>query len=260
MEQIGNKEIVVGWSSGVIGERNSRRTECGGKEGNILVESLETDMETKLKNAFTASFKTANVGFIAWCVWASITIGCLALWKMTGVRWIALVGVGSLCLALADILLAFAAQTMNQVVRVIAKLKGKSKDFFREEEKECSLSKTAAECYGFMKHFFNRSQSSYDRYSMKRTHNRHVGNNARSYRSASRQATHSSGDDGSDDSGDSNSGESEPPGSSRHTARLKLSQTFSSKSNSFSYPWRFSHAFGCWFMPHRKGSAWRWSA
>jgi hypothetical protein len=260
MEQVRNKEITVVWSSGAIGG-NSRGAECGGKEGNVLTNVFETKSDVDLKNSFTSTFKIANVGFIVWCILVPITIVCLAFWKATGVRGIAFAGVGFFCLAFSGILLAFAAQTLNQIVRIIAKLKGKAKDFFREEEKECSLSKAAAECYGFVKHIFNRGRSNYDRYEMQHPHNRHVGNNARSYRS-SRQATHSSGDDGSDNSGDSDSGESEPPGLSRHTARprLKLSQTFYSKSNNFSCLWRFLRALGCWCMACRKRSFERWSA
>jgi hypothetical protein len=222
-----------------------------------LTEIFETKSDADLKNAFKSTFKIANVGLIVWCFLVGITLVSLTFWSVTGIRWISLVGAGSLCLALAGIWLAFASQTLNQIVRIIAKLNGKAKDFFREEEKECSLSKTAAECYGFIKHIFNRGRNSYDDYGINYTYNRHVGNNARSYRSSSRQAAHSSGDDGSDDS---DSGDSEPPEPSHHATRLKLPQIFYSKSNSFSSPWRLLHVFGCWCTPYRKRPFWRWSA
>jgi hypothetical protein len=262
MEQAWNKGMATGRSYDIIERGNGRAAERGGKEGNALTGNIEATSDVKLKKAFTSSCKTSNTGFMAWCVLVLNTFLCLALGKVTGVRWISFVGVGSVLLAFVGILWAFAWQTVNQIVRIVAKLKGKDRDFFREEEKECSLSKAAAEYCGFVKRVFNREQNEAkrdcNRYEVKYTRNLHVRNNARSYRSASRPMfARSSGDGGSDDSGDSDSGDS--PGPSHHTA-LKLSKTFNGKSNSFSCPWRFSRAFGCRRMPRRKCSLWRWSA
>jgi hypothetical protein len=256
MEQIGTRKGRRPGRISSSGEK-SRETEGGGREGHTLTEYMETNLDAKLKDIFKSSFKTGNAGFIAWTVLMFVTLVCLTLWMTTGVRWIAFAVAGSSCLACAGILLAFVAQSVNQIVRGIAKLKGKAQDFFKEEEKECSLSKAAAECFGFVGRIFNRGRGHYDSYGVKHIPNRHAGNNARSYRSASHRASaHSSGDGGNDDSGDS---DSEPPASHR-TAQLKLSQTFNSKSNSFPCLWRLLHVFGCCCMPCRKRSPWRWSA
>jgi hypothetical protein len=236
MERAWNKEMAAARPRGVIEVESSRATEGGGKEGNALTGNIEVESDAKLKQAFKSSFKTANAGFIAWCVLVFITLLCLALWKVTGVRWIAFVGVGSVLLATAGIFLAWAAQTVNQVVRFAAKRKGKDRDFFKEEEQECSLSKAAAECYGFVKHVFNRDQLDYNRYEVKCSHNLHVGNNARSYRGSRHPAfAHSSGDGGNDDSGDSDSGD--PPGPSHHTAlKPKSRDSLSTYNQMINYP------------------------
>jgi hypothetical protein len=92
---------------------------------------------------------------------------------VTEVRWISFAAVSAICLAFVGILLALTAQTVNQIVRFIAKLKGKAKDFFKEEEKECSLSKAAAECFGFVGRIFNRGRSHNDSYGVKPIPNRH---------------------------------------------------------------------------------------
>jgi hypothetical protein len=264
MEQTGNNGMAAtDLPCDIIGRGNSRETERSGKEGNVLTGTVETKSDARLKKSFRLTSNTSNAGFIEWCVLVVTMLLCLSLWKVTGVQWLLFAGTASLLLAVPGIILAFAAETVTQVVRLIAKLAGKGRDFFREEEKECSLSKAAAECYGFVKRVFNQDRNEakcgYNRHEVKDTLNRRAGNNARSYRRASRPAfAHSSGD-GGDDSGDSDSGD--PPEPSRHTAQpqLKLSQIFYSKSNKFSYPWRFQRAFGCWRLPCRKCAVRRWA-
>jgi hypothetical protein len=84
--------------------------------------------------------------------------------------------------------------------------------------------------------------------------------NTRARHRAPRQAlAHSSHDGGrgDDDSGDSDQGD--PPGPSHHTAPLKLSQPFFSKSNSPSYRRRFLYALRCWRMSCGKRSDGRWA-
>jgi hypothetical protein len=261
MERTWNKGMAAVCTCGVIEEESSRETGGGGKEGNVLTGSnIEAQSDAKLKKMFKSSFKTSNAGFLAWCVLGVCALFFLVLWRATGIRWFAFIGAGSLCLASVGIVLAFAAQTVNQIVRAVAKWKGKCRGFFSEEEKECSLSKAAAECCGFVKRVFSRDRNEAkrhcNRYEVKYTHNQHARNNARSYRSASRPAfTHSSGDDG-DDSGESDSGD--PPGPLHHTA-LKLSPTLYSQSNNSSCPWRSSRASGCWRMSCRRRSPWRWA-
>jgi hypothetical protein len=242
---------------------NSRETGGGGKEENGLTENIETKSDAKLKKAFKSTFKTANAGFIAWCVLLLNAVLCLVFWKMTGARWISFVGAGSFFLAICGIFTAFAAQTFNQSVRLDAKFKGKGKDFFREEEKECSLPKTAVECYGLVKRVFNRggkkTKHGHSRFEVKHIRNRRTASNARASRRVPRPAfAHSShgGSGGNDDSGDSDSGD--PPGSSHHTA-LKLSQHFFRKSNSPSYRRRF-FALRCWRVSCGKRSDRRWVA
>jgi hypothetical protein len=266
VEQIENKETVAASSCHMERKGSSRKTEGGGKEENVLTENIETKSDAKLKRRFRLSFKRANAGFIAWCALMVIMLICLSLVMATGAQWIALLGAGAFLLGIPAIFLALAAQTSNQAVRIDAKFKGKDKDFFKEDEKECSLSKTAAECYGFVKRVFNRvgneSKHEHSRYEVKHIQNRRTARNARSCRRAPRPAfAHSShdggGGDGSDDSGDSDQGD--PPGPSHHTAPLKLSQFFYRKSNSTSYRRRFLYALRYWRVSCGKRSGGRWA-
>jgi hypothetical protein len=265
VEQIENKETAAALSCHMAGKGDSRETGGYGKEENTLPENTGAKSDAKLKSRFKRSFKTANVGFIAWCALMAIMLICMALWMSTGVQWVAFIGAGSFLLGIPAISLALAAQTTNQAVRIDAKFKGKDKDFFREDEKECSLSKTAAECYGFVKRVFNKggkvTKHEHSRHEAKYTRNRRTAGNARSCRRAPRPAfAHSShgGGGGDDDSGDSDQGD--PPRPSHHTAPLKLFQPFHRKSNNPSHRRRFSRALRCWCMPCRKGSNGRWAA
>jgi hypothetical protein len=204
VEQIENKETMAALSCHTAEKGNSRETGGGGKEENVLAENIETKSDAKLKGRFKLSFKTANVGFIAWCVLMAIMLGCTALWVATGIQWLAFIGAGAFLLAMPAIFLAFAAQTSNQFVRFDAKFKGKDKDFFKEDEKECSLSKTAAECYGFVKRVFNRGgkETKHKRclYEAKHISSRRTASNARSCHRAPRPAfAHSSHDGGGGD-------------------------------------------------------------
>jgi hypothetical protein len=260
----GTKENATVLSYRMAEREDSRKTGGGGKEENRLTENIETKSDTKLRKAFKSTFKTANVGIIAWCVLLLNAVLCLALWKMTGARWISFVGAGSFLSAIGGIFTAFAAQTSNQFVRLDAKFKGKGKDFFSEEEKECSLSKTAAECYGFVKRVFNqdgkKTKHYYERHKVKYASNRRTANNARAYHRAPRPAfarpSHDGGG-GDDDSGDSDQGD--PPGPLCHTAiTLTPYQTSHRKSNNPSFRRRPARAFGCWRMPRGKRSHRRW--
>jgi hypothetical protein len=248
-------------SRDIMGNEDSCETGGSGKGVNGLTESIETKSDVKLKNAFKSTFKTSNAGIIAWFLLLFNTLLCLAFWKATGARWISFIGASSFLLAIGGIFTATAAQTLNQFVRLNAKLKGKGKDFFRDEEKESSLSKTVAECYCLVKNVFNRggreAKCGYGRYKVKHIRNRRMISYAHSCRRTPRPAfTRSSHGGDGDDSGDSDQGD--PPGPSSHTA-LKLSQTFRRESNSSSHRRRFSRVIGCWRMPHGGRPGWRWS-
>jgi uncharacterized membrane protein YgcG len=266
MEQTQNKGIMAGLPCDIIGNENSREIEGGGKEGNILTENAGVKLDAKLKKAFKSSFKTTNAGFIGWFVLVLIAFAFLVLWKTTGVRWTSFVGATSFCLAIPSIALGFVAQTWNQIVRIIARVKGKDKDFFKQEEEDCSLSEAAAACFSFMKHVFrqNRKEAKrgYSRCEVKYTRNQHVRNNARSYRRAPRPVfAYSSGDDGGgggSGSGDSDSSGDDSPKPSRHTVRLKSSLIFYKKPYNFSHLWRLLRAPGCCCLPRSKRSFWRW--
>jgi hypothetical protein len=228
-----------------------------------LTENIEAKRDAKLKKDFKSSYRKANAGFIAWCGLALILVLCLALWALTGVPLFTYIGLFSVSLAFPAISLAFLAQTWNQIVRVIAKKKGKSRDFFKEEEKACSLPQTVRECRGFVKSVFNRNRDKakldHDRNEVNssRTRNRHVRNNARSYHNASRPAfAQLSGDSGggNDDSGDSDSSGDNPPEPSYHTPQPTLSQYFVQKLNSFLPLWRSIDASDCCCLPCRQSS------
>jgi hypothetical protein len=261
MEQTWNKEIAAIFSHDIIGSEDGCEIGGNGREENGLTESIETKSDMRLKKAFASTFITSNAGIIAWGVLLFTSLLCLAFWKTTEARWISFIGAASFLLAIGGIFIAFVSQTLNLSVRLDAKLKGKGEDFFKEEEQECSLSKTVAKCYGFVKRVFNRggkeAKRGQGRYEVKHIRNRRMISKARSCRRSPRHAFTRSSHDG-DDSGDSDSGD--PPGPLHHTAPLKLSQTFHRKSNSPSLPRRSSHASGCWRMSRRERSHGRWQA
>jgi hypothetical protein len=263
MKQTWGKEKLTSCQHDVTGSGNDRQLEVNGESRNTLTDA---NIETKLKKTFKSSFNAANAGFIAWCILVAVTFLCLALAMLTGIRWIAFAGAGFLVLAAVGIVFAFMAQTANQIVRLVAKLKGKDRDFFREEEKECSLPKAAGECYSFVRRVFcrdrNQTTRDYSHYELKYSRNQHLRNNARSYRSAQRPAFASSSGGGGEEPGESDS--SDPPGAPHYTALKpsKPAQTFhgkSNQSNSLSRPWRFSRAFGCWCLPSCQRNPRRWA-
>ena len=120
MEQIRNKE-----GSGIFRGYRGERTAAKGKDK--LTENVDRKSDAKLKKTFKSTFKTANVGFIAWCVLMVITLICLPLVMAIGAQWIALIGAGAFLLGIPAISLALAAQTSNQAVRLDAKFKGKGR-------------------------------------------------------------------------------------------------------------------------------------
>jgi hypothetical protein len=259
MEQTGNKGGMAALSGGLIGRKGSRDTWGGVKEGNGLTEDIETKSDAKLKNAFKSTFKTANIGVIAWLLLLSNAALCMALWKMTGMRWVSLIGAGSFLSAIGGIFTAFTAQTSNQFVRIDAKHKGKDRDFFAEVEKECTFSKTAAECYGFIRRAFSRggdvTKHRRNRCGAKYARNRRTAGNARSCRRAPRTAfARPSRGGGDDDSGGSDQGD--PPGPSHHASPLKLSHHFYRKLNSPHWRPCLSRVPRCWRVPCGERSGW----
>ena len=245
MKQTRNKGMMPDRSCGTEGRENSRNFELGEKEGNALTKNIYMTPDIGLlKKIFTLSFKTANAGFIAWCVLMFNSLICLGLWKITEARWIAFIGAGSFLLAIIGILLSFAAQTSNQIVRIAARMKGKDRNFFRKEEKECSLSKTVFGYCGFVKRVFKRNDV--NRYKAKCTRNLNVRNNSRAYRSASRPSfAGTSGGDDSDGGPDPDSGDSDLP---RFVFSIHVTSIHNlyRKSNSFQFPYRVLYGFGCW--------------
>jgi hypothetical protein len=176
--------------------------------------------------AISASF-SLFLGFLAF----------LAIWKASGIDWTRYAGAGCFLASLASCALAFAAQTVSQIIRmaerVRAGMKGEKPRVFREGTPK--FAKIIAKCF---------CAKSYPvRNAATRVHTR---NHARSHRRAARpafaRASSSPGSGGSDDSGDSDSGN--PPERQNPVTPSDSSE----QPNKQHHPWRSPGRFR---MPRR---------
>jgi hypothetical protein len=151
----------------------------------------------------------------------------LAIWKTAGIDWTRYAGAGCFLGSLAVCALAFAAQTVSQIIRmaehVRAGMNGEKPRKFKERTPE--FAKIIAKCF--------RAKS----YPVRNTTTRvRTRNHARSHRRAARptfaRASSSPGGSGSDDSGDSDSGD-------QPERQNPVTPSYSSEQpNKQNHPWR----------------------
>jgi hypothetical protein len=185
-----------------------------------------------------------------------IAIALFALCTMASGPWVGKCGIVCLNAMFISRSIAFSAQKTSQAVRalsaLVAWIKGQKSPVFKEEEPyyakllKKAFKTTIAKGADFIRPLKAQVCTRAFRIIVR------IRTNARAYRNARRPVfAHSSHDGGGgrsgDDSGDSDSGD--PPGSSHHTAPLKLFQTSRRESNNLSERRRFSRATGCCRMP-----------
>jgi len=158
---------------------------------------------------------------------------------------------------------AFSAQTVSQIIRILSKTaarnKGQESCVFKEDDP--LYAKLIKKTFRVTKDKgINLFHSIKARSLTKAIRvNAHVRTNARAYNRASRPTiARSSGEGSSDNSGESDSGDS--PGPSYPLTFPPLFSYSFRKLNSFSRPQRFFNRYGCWHMRRHIRSFWRWSA
>jgi hypothetical protein len=189
---------------------------------------METAFARYLRKTFGITGPLSNMAISASFFLFLCFLVFLAIWKTTGIDWTRYAGAGCFLASLAICALAFAAQTVSQIIRmtehVRAGMKGEKPLEFKEGTPE--FAKIIAKCF--------RTKSYPVRNAATRVHTR---NHARSHRRAARpvfaRGSSSPGDDGSDDgSGDSDPGD--PPERQNPVTPPDSSE----QPNKQNHPWR----------------------
>ena len=223
---------------------------------------MTTIFDTLLERAFGKSGKLSNMAIT--CAFVSfLSIGMfLCAYSAAGLTWARYGGVSSYILAIGFCVVAFSAQTVTQIIRIIsnavAKNNGQEPRVFKEDDP--LYAKLIKKAYRATKEKGVNLFSPLKVHSFSKTTrvNVHVRANARTHRRASRPAFARSSDEGSSDSSeDSDSGDSIDPS---YSLTFPTLFSFNSrKRNIFSRPQRFSSRYGCWHVRRHRRS-WRWSA
>jgi hypothetical protein len=243
--------------TGVTGEKVQKP--YYGKELKVLTMIFDQALE----RIFGKSGKLLNIAHDACLAMLICTVALLPVYKTTGAEWASLAGVACLFAAIIFEAIAFSAQSISQLIRllsnIVAKINGQEPTVFKEDDP--LYAKLIKKAFKITKArsanlFSPRKVSGFSRVSSIRTR---VRTNARTHGRASRTsfARSSGGSVSSGDSGESDSGD--PPGPSHHLTPLTLFSCSTIKLNSPSRPWRSLRSPGYWRVSCPKFSPWRWT-
>ena len=236
----------------------------GNKEPNPNYEErkgLSTVFGRLLAHVFGKSSRLSNLAIT--CSFASFLTMCalFGAYRATNSLWVSYMAAAFIVLAIVSCVVAFFAQTISQIIRLLSKSTDQGPRVFKEGAPQY------AKFFNVFRMKKNKGSNLFKTFKTKACQKvsaivTYVHSNGRAYHRASRPAfAHASFDSatGSGDSGDSDQGD--PPDPSHFTAQIKPLHTFCCIQNSSSHPQRFSQSstFGCCDMRCRRRSPWRWS-